>query len=159
MSMVQADVKDTLADIDKYIKEVEQALVRVVSNTTYDIADELVKITPIGDDELFANLYAARYKRTGWEPEAGMLMANWNIKVNDPSVEFDSSPRDKEGQRPIEESYDAAASYDLGDTLYFSNATPYNHMVDGNEDGGIPAQVERVIPNIYKIQVQRYFNG
>lgn len=162
--MLTVDTTEFDKSIDDYLVLLTQALKNSVTQVMYGTATAIVENTPVGDNEKYFELYKMRQEAEGWEPDPGMLMANWYFELNATDGLFDSGARDETGDLVTRSIREVMQSYKIGDSILVANETPYATDIEGGQSKqqapqGMLKPVELALLDIYKIQFKDFLRG
>jgi hypothetical protein len=143
--MIKVDVSAFQASLDKYRLQTKVKLKDTVWEVMRLWADTVIEITPYGDSVKFANRYQSRQNLYGWRSQPGLLLGNWNISINNADSKFyGNSFSDQAGGMVKSKLVTNEDRFNLGDTIYLSNSTPYlvrdNINAGGSIEGGYSSQ-------------------
>ena len=162
--MLTVDTSEFDKSVDTYIELLTQALKNSVTQVMYGTATAIVENTPVGDNEKYFELYKMRQEAEGWEPDPGMLMANWYFELNATDGLFDSGARDETGDLVTRSIREVMQNYKIGDPILVANETPYATDIEGGQSKqqapqGMLKPVELALLDIYKIQFKDFLRG
>lgn len=162
--MVTVDTADLEKSIDTYVDLLTKALKNSVTQVMVGTANAVVENTPVGDNEKHFKLYKMRQRVEGWEPDPGMLMANWSFALNATDGVFDSTARDEQGDHVTNLIKEVMMSYKIGDSILAINKTPYARRINDGQSKeqqpqGMLRPIEAALLDIYKIQFKDFLNG
>ena len=143
--MIKVDVSAFKASLDKYRLQTREKMKDTVWEVMRVWADSAIEFTPFGDSVKFANRYKSREHLYGWRSQPGLLLGNWNISVNNADTRFyGNSFSDQSGGMIKAKLVTNEDRFNLGDTIYLSNSTPYlvrdNINAGGSIEGGYSSQ-------------------
>lgn len=138
--MIGVDVSSFKASLIKYRQQTREKMKDTVWEVMRIWADQVISLTPYGNTNSTQNKarYDSRQNLYGWDAKAGLLMGNWNIKLNDSSANFSgSSFSSPDGSILSAQLATKGDRFELGDMVYLSNATPYLVRSGINAGGSI----------------------
>lgn len=121
----------------KLEEKVEKKARVFLTEFIFEATNELIDFTPLGDSALYSEYYYIRRLNTGLREEAGLASNNWQITFNSPANDFLRVY--SEGQKGIEflNQIDKMKSkFELGDSIYVINNTPYLYDITERGSGG-----------------------
>lgn len=148
--MIKVDVSAFRASLDKYRVQTREKMKDTVWQVMRVWADQVISLTPYGNTNSPKNQarYDSRKNLYGWDAKAGLLLGNWNITLNDSSTKFSgnmfSTP---DGSVLNAQLATKGDRFELGDTVYLSNATPYLMRSNINAGGSIESGYSAQAPN------------
>ena len=138
--MIKVDVSAFRASLEKYRLQTREKMKDTVWQVMRVWADQVIILTPYGNTNSKENKsrYNYRMNRYGWDAKAGLLLGNWNIKINDSTPSFNPSMfSTSDGSVLNAQLATKGDRFELGDTIYLSNATPYLMQSGINYGGSI----------------------
>ena len=146
--MITVDVSAFRASLEKYRLQTREKMKDTVWEVMRVWADSAIEFTPFGDSVKFANRYKSREHLYGWRSQPGLLLGNWNISVNNADTRFyGNSFSDQSGGMIKAKLVTNEDRFNLGDTIYLSNSTPYLVRDNINAGGSIEGGYSRKAPN------------
>lgn len=148
--MIQVDVSAFKASLNKYRLQTREKMKDTVWEVMRVWADQVISLTPYGNTHSTQNQarYESRQNLYGWDAKAGLLMGNWNIALNDSSTKFRSNMfSTPDGSVLNAQLATKGDRFELGDTVYLSNATPYLVRSNINAGGSIEQGYSQQAPN------------
>lgn len=146
--MITVDVSAFKTSLDKYRAQTRAKMKDMVWEVMRIWSDSVVELTPFGDSTKFANRYASREHLYGWRSQPGLLLGNWNISINNADTKFYSgSFSDQAGGMVKAKVTTNEDRFNLGDTIYLSNSTPYLIRDNINAGGSIEGGYSKQAPN------------
>ena len=124
---VQANTDSLLKSIQEAEQKMKLGLESMVRGLTFSIAKEAIDNTPYGDSDLYRGFYSSpvRVARLP-EAEAGRAKGGWLVSMKTvPNVEFPDIATDTTAGNIKSKAIIAGETYNLGETVYVSNHTPY----------------------------------
>lgn len=133
--MIKVDVSAFKASLDKYRLETRAKMKDTVWQVMAVWTDQVISLTPYGNSTTHSAAYVQRKETYGWRAQEGLLLGNWDFALNNPDLRFEwASFSDKSGSMLHAKAFAQENRFELGDTIYLSNSTPYL-MQDGINGG------------------------
>ena len=157
---VSANVDNLVKSLQEAETKVREGLETMVKGLTFNIAKEAVDNTPYGDAVAFGRFYNSQARTAMVPAEAGYAKGGWLVSMNSvPNVEFPDRATEASGYNIKSKAASATSAYNLGETVYISNHTPYVYRQDwpvagyGSLEQGYSRQAPIGIsaPTMYKI--------
>jgi hypothetical protein len=148
--MIKVDISAFMASFQKYRLRNREKMKDTVWQVMRIWSDQVISLTPYGNTNSIQNKarYESRMNSYGWDSRAGLLMGNWNITVNDPSPSFNPNMFSTADGGVLNAQLAAKGdSFNLGDKIYLSNATPYLVRAGINSGGSIEQGYSAQAPN------------
>ena len=171
-------VKTNVDALVKSLQEAEQSvregLENMVRGLTFSIAKEAVDNTPYGNAVAFGRFYNSQARTAFLPPEAGYAKGGWLVSMNAvPNVEFPDRATEESGYNIKSKAITAGATYNIGDTVYVSNHTPYVYKQDWPSNGfgsleqgyskqaplGISAPTMDKIMQVFKQDLKQHYDS
>ena len=145
--MIKVDVSAFRASLDKYRAQTRQKFKDTVWEVMRVWSDQVIALTPYGNTNSPKNQarYDSRKHLYGWDSKPGLLLGNWNIRLNDSETTFSGNMFSSPDGSVINSQLAVKGDrFELGDTIYLSNSTPYlvrdNINAGGSIEGGYSSQ-------------------
>lgn len=117
------------------VASIEAELTEDYRKLATDVLDSLVNATPVNKDLTV--------------PTRGRLKANWNVSKARRDTHYDEQLHDISGGVPKADGRAITETVELGDTVYYTNATPYGNYVNAGTHKQRPQRfVERGLANV-----------
>lgn len=148
--MIKVETSAFQASLLKYRLLMREKMKDTVWEVMRVWSDQVISLTPYGNTNSLQNKsrYDSRLTHYGWAAKPGLLMGNWNIKINEPDATFNpnmfSSP---DGSVLNDQLATKGDRFELGDTIYLSNSTPYLLHTGINSGGSIEQGYSSQAPN------------
>ena len=146
----------------------------MVKGLTFNIAKEAVDNTPYGDAVAFSGFYSSQARTAVVPAEAGYAKGGWLVSMNSvPNVEFPDRATEASGYNIKTKAASATLGYNLGETVYISNHTPYVYRQDWPSNGfgsleqgyskqaplGISAPTMDKIMQVFRQDLKSYYDS
>jgi hypothetical protein len=119
------------ASLKNYREALEVRMKHGLSEFFSNWTENILAMTPVGDADKYIGFYRKRYKKYGWKPEEGMLIANWDIGLNisdyNMSGFYSGLRADYSNAKLSNKSSNLLGStkFKIGDRINIWNAVPY----------------------------------
>lgn len=160
--MISVDSKATIADLEKYILETTRQLENMIKGWAYEFTLLASESTPVGDyaslftNKRYARYYSEREAEYGIPFDVGYHAGAWSADVND-DIEFSTAINSisKVGTYAKQ----GVANYKLGDVVFVGAEGPGFESLENGRSQQAPSGIKtKIIADMYKIDLQRYFN-
>lgn len=135
--MLTLEVDDLLKQLEDYKKRVEKALIKKVYEFTSSWTMQIGDLTPIGDTQKYLGLYIKRKENFGYAIKPGLLMGNWNAKLNYTSFPFNQNAFIPDHRSLTDKLSYTESIFKLGAVINIFNSTPYVNSVTVRGTGEI----------------------
>lgn len=162
---IKADTTDLEMSLMKAAGNIALRLKQMVQGFAYEFVLKASNQTPIGDDELYADLYNKRVTDQNWqsyglEPQAGFAKGSWRLSLSG-TPELQEYYGDGSTRMAYEKAKDDSKAYNLGQRIYVMNSGPYITILEnkyGSEGGIMQFTIDNVLA-AHKIDLKRYYSN
>lgn len=156
---IKADTNALEMSLMKAAGMIALRMKQMVTGFSYEFTLTAIQNTPLGDADMYSELYKIRQLKYGLEPTEGFAQGSWQ-------VDYDTSFVPQE----LYSGADAGAAakinlmnYNLGQKVYIANKGPYivaleNGYSDQASDGIMKPTMEQVLSS-YKIDLKRHYSN
>lgn len=171
--MIKADVSQLQKSLEEAKKLIKARLENMVKEFVYESSVKFIDNTPYGDAVANERYYNMESRLEYLSPVQGTAKAGWEVGFNESNSNPFPSPASSEEALDVKQKIAAKVkTYQLGDTVYLTNAVPYVANTGwtlpnfGSLEGGYSAQAPQGIMkpsttevlSLYNSDLQRLYN-
>lgn len=156
--MIKTNAGQVAIALDNYAKDVEHRLERMVRGFITELAVTAIDATPVGDSQIYEKLYKLRFARTGLQPIEGLAQGAWTVSMN-PTIPFNENYGVNSGSAASTSVIQGLQTYQLGQTVYLGNKTPYIGALENGYSNQAPNGISKIVMAVYRPDLIRYYQG
>jgi hypothetical protein len=161
--MITMNSDELYQQLKKFSESFRTKLEKGTEVFAYKTADILIQSTPYGDSKTFEGLYKKREKQYGFKPIEGLSKGSWLMSFNDPvfinEIAYDNSSGGKSQAR----NHAIAQEYQLGETIYITNAVPYIEKLEKGSSKQAPEGIMELslgkLQRLYGLNIAKILTG
>lgn len=168
--MLKIDSSALQKQLLKLKSQVEMKLEGMVREFSYNVADQAITNTPLGDSDKNWEWYLKRIEDKKWQsygllPDEGFAQGSWQVVTSKSSVslnQVDNYGKNSD-QAALSSVKSNMTSYQLGNIVIIGNKGPYimnleNNYSDQTNGQGIMKPTLQIIQAVYSTQLKVYYD-